>query len=84
MAVRITKHLICDECGSDAEVKSYRVGVVGDGRGVTPDLCETHGGPLDQLIATAPKRSTSGLRKPPQVRTTAEVKAQRRKRSAPQ
>lgn len=81
MAVRITKELVCDECGSDDNVKSYRVGIVGNGRGVAPDLCEAHSERLRQLIATSPSRNVSGLRKPPKVRTTAEVKAQRRKRA---
>lgn len=80
MAVRIVKDIVCDECGSDVGVRSYRVGVVGDGRGVSPDLCPEHATRLDELIATAPQRNASRLRKPPTVRTVAEVNKQKRKR----
>lgn len=81
MAVRIVKEIVCDECGADEGVKSYRVGIVGNGRGVAPDLCPEHAERLEELMATASTRGTSKLRKPPQVRTVAEVKAQRRKRA---
>ena len=50
MAVRIVKDIVCDECGSDEGVRSYRVGVVGDGRGVSPDLCPEHAARLDETI----------------------------------
>lgn len=82
MAVRIVKEIVCDECGSDEGVKSYRVGIIGDGRGVSPDLCPEHGARLDELMATAPKRNASKLRKPPQVHTVAEVNKAKRKRLA--
>jgi len=81
MAVRIVKEVVCDECGSDAGVKSYRIGVIGNGRGVTPDLCEVHAARVEELIATAPRRNASGLRKPPPVRTATEVQKKRRKRT---
>lgn len=80
MAVRIVKEVVCDDCGADEGVKSYRVGIVGNGRGVAPDLCPTHAERLEELMATAPKRGTSKLRKQPPVRTTAEIKAKRRKK----
>jgi hypothetical protein len=81
MAVRIVKEVVCDECGSEINVRSYRVGRIGDGRGVTPDLCDAHAARLEELIASAPRRNASGLRKPPPVRTAAEVQKRRRKRT---
>ena len=80
MAVSIIKQRVCDICGSDAGVKTYRVGVVGKGRGVAPDLCVIHQQPLEEAIAAVPKgRSSSGLRKAPPVRTEAQVRRLRAK-----
>lgn len=81
MATQIIKQRVCDICGSDADVKTYRVGVVGNGRGVSPDLCVEHAKPLEEAMAAVPKgRSSSGLRKAPPVRTEAQVKKLRKKR----
>jgi hypothetical protein len=81
MAVEIIKQRVCDLCGSDSEVKTYRVGLVGNGRGVAPDLCVEHAEPLERAMAAVPKtRSSSGLRKAPPVRTEAQVQRMRHKR----
>lgn len=80
MAVEIIKQRVCDICGSGEDVKSYRVGVVGNGRGVAPDLCEEHRQPIEAVMAAVPKgRSSSTLRKQPKVRSEAEVKRLRKR-----
>jgi hypothetical protein len=81
MATQIIKQRVCDLCGSDEDVKTYRVGVVGNGRGVAPDLCGEHQKPLDEVMAAVPKGRPSGpLRKAPPVRTEAQVKKLRKRR----
>lgn len=80
MATQIIKLRVCDLCGSDKGVKTYRVGVVGNGRGVAPDLCTEHQEPIEAVMKAVPKgRSTTGLRRQPPVRSAAEVKKLRKK-----
>ena len=80
MAVQIKKQRVCDLCGSDEGVVTYRVGLVGKGRGVSPDLCEAHQAPLREAMAAVPKgRSSSSLRKAPPVRTEAQIKKLRKR-----
>lgn len=80
MATQITKKRVCDLCQSDEGVRTYRIGLVGDGRGVSPDLCAEHQKPIEEAMAAVPKgRSSSSLRKAPPVRTEAQVKRLRRK-----
>ena len=80
MATQIIKQRVCDICGSDADVKTYRVGVVGNGRGVAPDLCSEHQEPIEQVMAAVPKgRTATGLRKQPKVKSEAEIKRLRRR-----
>ena len=80
MAVKTTKLRVCDLCGSDEGVTTYRVGLVGKGRGVSPDLCTEHEKPLKEAMAAVPKsRSSSGLRKAPPVRTEAQIKKLRKR-----
>lgn len=80
MAVEIIKQRVCDMCGSGEGIRTYRVGVVGDGRGVAPDLCTEHAEPLEKVMSAVPKgRSTSTLRKQPKVKSMAEVKRLRKK-----
>ena len=80
MATQIIKQRVCDLCGSDEGVRTYRVGVVGNGRGVAPDLCAEHQKPLEQVMAAVPRgRTATGLRKQPKVKSEAEVKRLRRK-----
>ena len=70
----------CDLCGAEDGVKTYRVGLVGNGRGESPDLCVKHAKPLEEAMAAVPKgRPSGGLRKAPPVRTEAQVKKLRRK-----
>ena len=74
MATRIIKQKVCDMCGAEQDVRAYRVGVVGDGKGTAPDLCAEHAKPLEEVMAAVPsKRPASGLRKPPKVKSEAEV-----------
>jgi hypothetical protein len=80
MATQIIKQRVCDICGSGEDVKTYRVGVVGNGRGVSPDLCAEHREPIEKVMAAVPKgRSSAGLRKAPPVRTEAQIKKLRKK-----
>ena len=80
MAVQVKKLRVCDLCGSDDGVKTYRVGLVGDGRGVSPDLCGAHQEPLKEAMAAVPKNRSSGaLRKAPPVRTEAQVRKLRKR-----
>lgn len=80
MAVEIIKQRVCDMCGSAESIKAYRVGRVGDGRGVAPDLCTEHAEPLETVMEAVPKgRTATGLRKQPKVKTAAEVKRLRKK-----
>jgi hypothetical protein len=80
MATQIIKQRVCDLCGSDEGVTTFRVGVVGKGRGVSPDLCEAHQAPLREAMAAVPtSRSSSALRKVPPVRTEAQVKKLRKR-----
>lgn len=80
MAIQVTKRRTCDICKSDDGVRTYRVGIVGEGRGVSPDLCKKHQQPLDEAMAAVPKgRSGSSLRKAPPVRTEAQVKKLRKR-----
>ena len=72
---------VCDLCGSDEDVKTYRVGVVGDGKGVAPDLCAEHRRPLDEVMAAVPKgRTATGLKKQPPVRSEAQVRKLRKRK----
>lgn len=81
MAMEITKRRVCDICGDGGGIKTYRVGVVGNGRGVSPDLCAEHAKPLEEAMAAVPKgRSSSGLRKAPPVRTEAQVRKLRKRK----
>ena len=80
MATQIIKQRVCDLCGSHDEVKTYRVGVVGNGKGVAPDLCGVHQKPIEEVMAAVPKgRTATGLRKQPRVKSEAEVKRLRKK-----
>ena len=79
MATQIIKQRVCDICGSHEDVKTYRVGVVGNGRGVAPDLCAEHQKPIEAVMKAVPKGAATGLRKQPKVRSTAEVKKLRKK-----
>ena len=80
MAVQIKKQRVCDLCGSEKGVITYRVGLVGKGRGVSPDLCDEHSKPLEAAIKAVPKnRSSSALRKAPPVRTEAQIKKLRKR-----
>jgi hypothetical protein len=80
MATQIIKQRVCDLCGSAEGIKTYRVGVVGNGRGVAPDLCEEHAEPLETVMSAVPKgRTATGLRKQPKVKSEAEIKKLRRK-----
>lgn len=80
MATQIIKQRVCDICGSQEGVRTYRVGLVGNGRGVSPDLCEAHQGPIKEAMAAVPKgRSSGALRKAPPVRTEAQIKRLRKK-----
>lgn len=80
MATQIIKQRVCDFCGSDEGIRTYRVGVVGNGRGVAPDLCTVHQEPIEALMAAVPKgRNATGLRKQPKVKSDAEVKKLRKK-----
>jgi hypothetical protein len=80
MATQIIKQRVCDLCGSDTAVKTYRVGVVGNGRGVAPDLCGEHQKPIEAVMKAVPKgRTATGLRKQPKVKSSAEVKKLRKK-----
>lgn len=80
MATQIIKKRVCDLCGSDDGVRTWRVGLVGDGRGKSPDLCSEHQEPLIRVMAAVPKgRSSSSLRKAPPVLTEAQVKRLRKK-----
>lgn len=80
MATQIIKQRVCDICGDDRGVRTFRLGVVGDGRGVSPDLCAKHCKPIEEAMAAVPPaRSGSPLRKAPPVRTEAQVKKLRRK-----
>ena len=80
MAVQISKQRVCDLCGSREGIVTYRVGVVGKGRGVSPDLCEEHGEPIREAMAAVPRsRSTSSLRKAPPLRTEAQVRKLRKR-----
>lgn len=81
MATQIIKQRVCDLCGSQEDVKTYRVGVVGNGKGVAPDLCGEHQQPLEQVMAAVPKgRTATGLRKQPKVKSEAEIKKLRKKK----
>ena len=78
--MEVAKRRVCDMCGSGEGIKTYRVGVVGNGRGVSPDLCTEHAKPLEEAMAAVPQgRSSSSLRKAPPVRTEAQVKKLRKK-----
>lgn len=80
VATQIIKQRVCDICGSQEGVKTYRVGLVGNGRGVSPDLCETHQGPINEAMAAVPTtRSSGALRKAPPVRTEAQIKKLRKR-----
>lgn len=80
MATRITKQRVCDMCGSDDDVKTYRVGIIGKGRGVAPDLCGVHQNPIEAVMAAVPTgRTATGLRKQPKIKTEAEVKKLRKR-----
>lgn len=80
MATQIIKQRVCDVCGSDKDVKTYRVGVVGNGRGVAPDLCVVHQEPIEAVMAAVPTgRTATGLRKQPKVKSEAEVKKLRKR-----
>lgn len=80
MATQIIKQRVCDVCGSGDGVKTYRVGVVGNGKGVAPDLCADCQEPIELVMAAVPKgRTATGLRKQPKVRSEAEVKRLRKK-----
>lgn len=81
MATQIIKRRVCDICGGDTDVRTYRVGRVGNGRGVAPDLCVEHQEPLETVMKAVPKgRTSTGLRKAPPVRTEAQVKRLRKKK----
>ena len=80
MATQIIKQRVCDVCGSHDGVRTYRVGVVGNGRGVAPDLCAEHQEPLEKVMAAVPKgRTATGLRKQPKVKSEAEIKKLRKR-----
>lgn len=80
MATQIIKQRVCDICGSDDDIKTYRVGLVGNGRGAAPDLCAKDREPIERIMEAVPKgRSGSTLRKAPPVRTEAQVKKLRKK-----
>lgn len=81
MAVRIVKERVCDICQSDEGVKSYRVGLIGDGRGTSPDLCGEHAAPIEKVMAAAKAtKPQAGLRKPRTVTTPEAIAKQRRKK----
>lgn len=81
MATQIIKQRVCDLCGSDEDVKTYRVGVVGNGKGVAPDLCAEHRKPLDEVMAAVPRgRTATGLKKQPPVRSEAQVRKLRKRK----
>lgn len=81
MATQIVKRRVCDICGGADGIKTYRLGVVGNGRGVSPDLCEEHQKPIEEAMAAVPKtRPGSPLRKAPPVRTEAEIRKLRKKK----
>lgn len=80
MATQIIKQRVCDICGGREGIRTYRVGVIGEGRGVTPDLCAEHQEPLESIMAAVPNgRTGTGLKKQPKVKTEAEVKKLRKK-----
>lgn len=80
MALQVKKVRSCDLCGSEEGVKTYRVGLVGNGRGVSPDLCAEHEKPFQEAMAAVPRaRPSGGLRKAPPVRTEAQVKKLRKR-----
>ena len=80
MATKIIKQRVCDICADDDKIKTYRLGLVGNGRGVSADLCAEHQKPIEEAMAAVPKgRSSSALRKAPPVRTPAQVKKLRKK-----
>lgn len=80
VAVQVIKSKVCDICGSSEDVTTYRVGVVGNGRGVAPDLCGEHKKPLEEAMAAVPgTRPAGGLRKQPKVKTEAEVRKLRKR-----
>ena len=80
MAVQVIKSKVCDICGSNEDVTTYRVGVVGRGRGVAPDLCGEHSKPLNEAMSAVPgHRPVGGLGKQPQVKTEAEVRRLRKR-----
>ena len=84
MATQIIKSKVCDLCGSSEDVKTYRVGVVGNGRGVAPDLCTEHQKPIEEVMAAVPgNRPAGGLRKQPKVKTEAEIAKLRKARKKP-
>ena len=80
MATQIIKQRVCDICQGDGGITTYRIGVVGKGRGVSADLCTIHEKPIKDAMAAVPKgRSSSALRKAPPVRTEGQVKKLRKK-----
>ena len=78
MAVRVTKDLICDECGADIEVRRYRITRVEDGKKLSPDLCAEHAEVIEGLFRKLPggKRGQSRARV---VLTEEQIAARRRK-----
>lgn len=83
MATEIIRRRVCDICGDSDGVATFRIGAVGEGRGVSPDLCARHQEPIREAMAAVPKsRSAGGLRKAPPVRTEAEIKKLRRRTTA--
>lgn len=84
MATKIIRSKVCDMCNSDEGVKTYRIGIVGNGRGVAPDLCEIHQKPIEEAMEAVPaSRPAGGLRKQPKVKTEAEVRKLRKPRKKP-
>lgn len=80
MAERVIRELICDLCGSDKDVRRWRITKTDDGKTVSPDLCEKHSGILDEVFAALPagKRGQTRARR---VLTEAEVKKLRQKKT---
>lgn len=82
MAVRVTRDVVCDMCGQDDSVTSWRITRTKDGKSVSPDLCAEHAEVLEDLFKRLPARKG---RTPRRVLTEAEVvaevkAAQRRKK----
>jgi hypothetical protein len=77
LGTRIVRVMICDLCGGENGVRRWRLALAGDGKKVSPDLCESCEKPFVEIMEKLPNGKRGQTQGRP-VLTEAQVRAKRR------